>query len=201
MYNQNNIFKLPYIIAYLRGVNVIEETSCLVTNEAQTFHWKGYGLKLHIPPASLPPGIKQSSVNIKASLTGQYHFPGNTTLVSAVYWIQTPVMFQQPVTLEIQHYAKSITRYPLKFAVAKCSQGDLPYQFKPLEGGVFSSFSSYASIALLHFSGLGVTQEAEGSEQLYCAKQYYIGSRINWTAHFVVTKDLEAYITVSTYNI
>ena len=182
-------------LAYLRGVNVIGETSCLVTNEAQTFHWKGYGLKLHIPPASLPPEVRQSSVNIKASLTGQFQFPGNTTLVSAVYWIQTPVMFQQPVTLEIQHCAKSTTRYPLSFAVAKCSQKDLPYQFKPLEGGTFSSFSSYASIALLHFSGLGVTQEV--SEQLYCAKQYYIGSKINWRAHFVVTKDLEAYITVS----
>ena len=168
-----------------------------MTNEAQTFHWKGYGLKLHIPPASLPPEVRQSSVNIKASLTGQFQFPGNTTLVSAVYWIQTPVMFHRAVTLEIQHCAKSTTRYPLSFAVAKCSQKDLPYQFKPLKSGAFSSFSSYASIALLHFSGLGVTQEAEVSELLYCAKQYYVGSKINcWRAHFVVTKDLEAYLTV-----
>ena len=193
------MFQIPYnfiLLAYLRGVNVIGETSCLVTNEAQTFLWKGHGLKLHIPSESLPPEVRQSNINIKASLSGQFQFPATTTLVSAVYWIQTPVKFMQPVTLEIQHCAKLTTDSPLNFAVAKCSQKDLPYRFKPLQGGTFSYYTSYGSIDLFHFSGLGITEEGS-EEQLYCAKQYYIGSKINWRAHFVVTKDLEVYITVS----
>lgn len=35
--------------SHLRDVDVIRETTLHITNQAQTFHWADYGLKLHIP--------------------------------------------------------------------------------------------------------------------------------------------------------
>ena len=181
-------------------MDVIEETTLSVTNEAQTFHWAGYGLKLHIPPASLPTGVEQSSVKIKASLAGQFKFPQNTTLVSAVFWFYCPVKFEKPLTLEIQHCGRHSG--DLSFVRGKCTQRDLPYQFKPLRPrGVFSSYHCYGSVTLSSFSGLGVIQEGSEEQQYYCAHLYYFGSKIDWRIHFVVTKDLEASITVSDLHI
>ena len=168
-----------------------------MTNEAQTFHWAGYGLKLHIPPASLPPGVGQSSIDIKASLAGQFSFPSNTTLVSAVYWLRSEISFVTPLTIEIQHCGKHCGA--LSFVRTKYSQRDLPYQFKPLSSrGVFSPHHCYGSVTLSSFSGLGVTQEGS-EEQLYCARLYYLGTRIDWRVHFVIIKDLEASIKVCLY--
>ena len=181
--------------ANLHGVDIIAETSISVTNESQTFHWTGYGLKLHIPSASLPAGVGLSDIVIKASLTGRFQFPENTTLVSAIFWLQCPVRFTKPVTLEIQHCGKHSGA--LRFVHAEHFQKDLPYQFKPLEDprAVFSSDYRYGNVTLFSFSGLGIVQEGS-EEQQYCARLYYFGNRINWKVHFVVIKDLEASNTV-----
>ena len=182
----------------LHGVDIIAETNVSVSNEPQTFHWAGYGLKLHIPPASLPAGVGQSDIVIKASLAGQYQFPENTTLVSAVFWLRSLVKFTKPLTLEIQHCGKHSGT--LSFVRAKCSQKDLPYQFKPLASprGVFSS--DCGSVTLFSFSGLGIVQEGS-EEQQYCARLYYFGSRIDWRVHFVVIQDLETSITVRNFQL
>ena len=181
--------------ASLHGVDIIAETSVLVTNKSQTFHWAGYGLRLHIPPTSLPAGVGQSDIVIKASLTGPFQFPENTTLVSAVFWLQCPVKFTKPLTLEIEHCGKHSGT--LNFVRANHSQIDLPYKFKPLEGSrsTFSSENFYGRITIFSFSGVAVTQEGS-EEQNYCARLYYIGSKVDWRVHFIVIKDLEAFITV-----
>ena len=177
-------------------MDVIGETTLSVANEAQTFHWADCGLKLHIPPASLPAGVEQSSIEIKASLAGQFQLPENSTLVSAVFWLYCPVKFKKPLTLEIQHCGKHSG--DLSFVRAKCTQTELPYQFKPLtRRGVFSPHHCYGSVTLSSFSGLGVIQEGSEQQQYYCARLYYFGSRIDWRVHFVVTKDLEASNMVS----
>ena len=162
---------------YLRGVDVIGETTLTVTNEAQTFHWAGYGLKLHIPPATLPTGVRQSNIAIKASLTGQFQLPENTTLVSAVFWLHCPVKFKKSLTLEIQHCGKHFG--DLSFIPAKCTQKDLPYQFMPLSRkGVFSAHHCYGSVTLFSFSGLGIIQEGSDEQQYYCARLYNLGARL-----------------------
>ena len=171
-----------------------------MTNEAQTFHWEGYGLKLHIPPASLPAGVGQSSIDIKASLAGQFHFPENTTLVSAVYSLHSPVEFSQPIAVEIQHCATPSDDPSLTFAHA--SQEDPPYKFTALEGGLFPTNSCYACIQLKHFSKYGIIIWNFLKSLLlnwrYRAHIYYTRETVNtWMADFVVTHDLEACITVS----
>ena len=180
-------------------MDVTGETNILVTSDAQTFHWSGYGLKLHIPPSSLPAGVEKGSIEIRASLAGEYQSPENTTLISAVYWIKCPVKLVRPLTLELQHCGKHSINSRFSFVVTKRSQKELPYQFTLLEGGEFNMHSSYGSITLSHFCGLGVVQEGS-EEQLYCARLYYLGSRIDWKVDFVITKDLEAEYTVSLYT-
>ena len=186
-------------------MDVIGETSVSVTNEAQTFHWAGYGLKLHIPPASLPAGVGQSSIDIKASLAGQFKFPENTTLVSAVYWLHSPVEFSQPIAVEIQHCATPSGDPSLTFS--RASQGEPPYKFTALEGGLFPTDSCYACIYLNRFSLVAILQKlwslltSRQPERQYCAHVYYTReTESTWRAHFVVTHNLEASVTVSGIN-
>ena len=183
-------------LGYLRGVDIIGETSLLVTGEASTLHWAGYGLKVHIPQGSLPAGMEECRVDVKAGLTGQFEFSKGSELVSAVYYFCSPVKFSHPLTVEIQHCAKSTIVSSLSFVVAKCSQEDLPYKFNALRSGVFTPHSCYGSIALSHFSIIGITSE-NGADIQYCSKLYYLGNIVDWKVHFVITKDLETFITVN----
>ena len=186
---------------YLRGVDVIAETSVLVTNQSQTFHWAGYGLKLHIPQESLPTGSEECRLLIKVGLSGQFALPQTTSLVSAVYWLDSEprCTYSQPLTVEIQHCVKPIHSSRLSFIRAKCSQTHLPYVFEPIEGGEFSSESSYGCVQLNHFSLLGVgCNDPTSGVQLYRACLFYLNSGANLRdIHFVITWDEEPHTTVS----
>ena len=172
----------------------------IVTNSPQTFHWVGYGFKLTIPQGSLPAGVNQCRLDIKASVAGQYQFPDNLQLVSGVFWIRPLPLcrFQQQLTVEIQHCAKMTSSTKLSFVRAHCSQESLPYTFKQLEGrGSFTEHSSYGSLELNHFSGLTVTGE-NGEEREYIASLYYQQcDPRSLDIHFVITWDIETHITVS----
>jgi len=176
-------------------MDVVGVPSFLITNQAQTFHWAGYGLKLHIPQGSLPTGLEECRIYIKVGLSGEFEFPQDTSLVSAVYWIDSKPRrrFAQPIRMELQHCSKSNQSSKLSIVHAKCSQETLPYTFTRMEEGEFK-LSSYGSIHLSHFSLIAVT----ANEPQYCAGLYYI-SRGCTTCKvcFVITKNLEAYKTVS----
>ena len=90
-------------------MDVVGETSLLITIQAQTFHWVGYGLKLHTSQGSLPAGLEECRLYIKVALSGRFSFPQNTTLISAVYWIdgKPQCKFSKPIRMEFQHCSKS----------------------------------------------------------------------------------------------
>ena len=182
-------------------MDIVAETSFLVTNKAQTFHWAGYGLKLHIPEGALPAGLEECKLLIKVGLYGQFEFPQNTSLVSAVYWLDSEprCKFSWLLTLEIQHCVKPTHTSKLNFVRAKCSQTHLPYKFKVVEGGVFSSESAYGCVQLTHFSLLGVAcNEPVFGVRLYHGCLYYLRSTANLrNMHFVITWDEEPHTTVS----
>ena len=142
--------------------------------------------------------MAECRLDIKAGLTGQFKFEGETELVSAVYWLYSPVKFFHSLTVEIQHCLKPTAVSGLRFVIAKCTQEEMPYTFKTLQRGMFTPLSSYGSIALSHFSIVGVTSES-GADIQYCSRLYYMGSKVDWKVHFVITKDLEAFITVSNF--
>ena len=193
-------------IDYLRGLDVTgESTSVFVSNKGQTFYWKNHGLKLHIPAQSLPAGTGKCLLQIKVGLSGQFEFPPETALISAVYWLYSPVKFTHRITAEIQHCGKSTEIMRMKFVLAKCNQKQLPYKFRPLQNGTFTTHTSYGSIQLSHFSLLAIVVQmisrfslSSSPEQhrVYCASLFYVGNRTSPTIHFVVTLNLEAHIEV-----
>ena len=71
--------------------------------------------------------------------------------------------------------------------------------FEPIEGGEFSSESSYGCVQLDHFSLLGVgCNDPTSGVRLYRACLFYLNSGANLRdIHFVITWDEEPHTTVS----
>ena len=169
----------------------------MITSSQQSFIWKGFGLKLNVQQDSLPAGIEECRINIKASIAGQYEFPENLHLVSAVFWLRCEPMckFTQPLSLEIQQCAKQDNTSKLYFMRALCSQESLPYTFKQLKTG--SHFHQYSILQLKSFSGVAVAQEGS-EEREYVARLFYLSQSIyTYDIHLVVTWNIEAHLSVS----
>ena len=182
----------------IRGAIIIAETNVVITNDAQDFIWKGHGLKFGIQKNSLPKDVSAYTVNIMASVSGQYELPKGYKLASAIYWIRSPGKFVKPITVEIQHCARIDDDAKLSFVEAKCNQKDLPYTFGFSSKGSFTSQSSYGVISLSDFSGRGVAQEELGHEN-YCAQVYYEQRLDNWYFYFCLIKDMDICLTVSVF--
>ena len=186
----------------MRGVEVCGETTMVVySTHTQQISWEDFGLKVLIRKGSLPVGMEQCMINIKASLTGQYEFPEDYDPVSVIIWLRCEAVhsFAKQITLEIEHCAKveSNSNQQLSFVKAFCSQKQLPYSFKQLPGGEFNSESSYGVIELNSFSGIGITKKGSVSI-LYHSKLYYLQKDYNtFEVHFVVTRNIRAHLTVS----
>ena len=173
---------------------MIEEKEFTVPNQDNPFDWKEYGIRLHFPKDNLLPSVGECRINIRVSLSGQFQLPEDSDLLSPVFWITASCKFTQPVTLEIQHCAlkDEAILSQLSFVSAKCSQKDLPYRFKQLDGGMFTRHSSYGSIDLNHFSGIGVTGKKK-TPRYYCAHLYHTMEQMyDWRFYFVITQDLRA---------
>ena len=175
---------------------MIGETDFVISTKKCSFEWVGYGLKLSIPEDSLPTDMEQCRINMKASLSGPFQLPEDSDLLSPVFWISALCKFKNPVTLEIQHCASrdEASFADLNFVSTKCSQKELPYIFKQLDEGRFPADSSYGSIQLRHFSGIGVT----GRKGSYCAQIYYTikEEASDWRVYFIIIKDLDTIKTV-----
>ena len=183
----------------MRGVEVCGETCVVVTNSAQFFEWEGYGLKLHFQENSLPKHIKQITISIKASLAGHYELPENCNLVSAVYWFccEPKCKLEKQATLELEHCAESENVSKLSFISASSTQGKLPYTFSQVEGGQFSSQSSYGVLDLHKFCGKGVCQKG-CEEKEYRASVLYLKDRSpHQEVCFTVTLNLSIHLRVS----
>ena len=177
----------------------------IVPTKSAFFEWKGYGLKLHVPDGSLPVGIQEAWVDIRASLSGHFQLPEDdedSDLLSPVFWISVPCKSIKPVTLEIHHCARrenEAVLSNLSIVSAKDSQGDLPYRFKQLDGGVFTKHSSYGSIQLSHFCGIGIAGR-KTTPRSYCVHLYHTVKQIyDWRYYLAITIDLPAFKTVSSY--
>ena len=187
----------------LRGVEVCGEMTVVVhSSGAQQITWEGFGLKLHIDEGSLPAGIHQCTLTIKASLAGQYEFPDNSYLVSATFWLRCEPMckFTKQVTVEMRHCARTENNLKLKFVRAVCSQKQLPYNFEQLRGD-FISNSSYGIIKvdLNCFTGLAITQ-AGSEDRSYLANLLYEVKHFSTCCivdiYIVITWDVDSHHTV-----
>ena len=174
---------------------MIGEVEFRVQTEGGSFEWKGFGIRLHVPKDSLSADVRQCKINIRASLSGQFQLPEGTDLLSPVFWISAPCKFTKPVTLELQHCALAEDEAALSnlgFVSTKCSQRELPFKFTTMGGGVFTTHSTYGSIKLSHFSGVGVTGR-KGIPRSYCAHLYHTKKKdYEWRFYFVIIQDLHA---------
>ena len=194
-----DVWKLP-------GVEECDETCVVISSsQGQLVEWNGF--KLHIREASLPEGLHQCTIYIKASLAGEYEIPENSSLVSAVFWLrcEPQCTFTKPITVEIQHCSTKQDLSRLKIVRAYCSQKQLPYKFKPL-GGRFNADTSYGAIEVKRFSGVGVIEEgpvSEGSvsERLYYNQLFYCNNQGHQQQthdiHIIYTWNTEAHINVN----
>ena len=162
-------------------------------------------MKLHIHAGSLPEGLQQCTIFIKASLAGDYEIPENTSLVSAFYWLRCEPLctFIKPITVEIQHCSTKRDLSKLKIVRAFCNQKSLPYKFKPLEGGRFDADTSYGAIEVKGFSGFGVSEENPDSERMYYNQLIYYSnpSQQRHDIHIIYTWNTDAHINVSHYSL
>lgn len=153
---------------------MIAERNFHLTPHSQSYDWREYGFKLHVPEGSLQAGVTQTTVSVRVSLSGQFKFPTRSSLVSAVYWLSCPNhdTFMKPLVIDIEH-CTAITApshcSQLSFVINKHMQRRI-YEFKELKGGKFSMHSSYGSISLTSFSRIAVILTASSSGKRYRMK-------------------------------
>ena len=129
--------------------------------QGNTLDWRDYGFKMHFPEGTVPP----SQVLIKALVGGKFQFPDDVELVSALYVIQFPKHFQQPVEPEIQHCVTLKSSQQLKylsFVIAPTDESVPPYKFQFIEGGKFYTDSQYGKIVRSKFSITGIVLKSNG---------------------------------------
>ena len=171
----------------------------VVGDKPQKLEWPGYGFYIEVPEGALPPEVT-AIVGVKVILGGQFIFPENRRLISAIYAVTSSEVFLKDVAVNMQHCAAIKTEEQCstcRFIIAKCTQEVLPYRFREREG-VFNPHTQYGAVKLKNFSLIGETASAD--TDLKCtALMFYkkqISSPLVVDFHFVVVKDLESYLQV-----
>ena len=147
----------------LSDVQVAERKLFLIQGDKpQLMNWEKYGLRIGVQEASLS-STDTVEAAVVALVGGQFEFPPNTVLVSAVYAVSLSKPLLKRLKLEIQHCVDltgrpDISRY-LKFAIAPVSTPSLPYQFSIVEGGEFKPDSWYGSIQRKEFCLVSIVGE------------------------------------------
>ena len=149
------VIQLTDNLECLSDVQVAEKKLFLVQGDKpQLMNWERFGLRIGVEEDSLS-SSETVEVATAALVGGEFKFPKNTVLVSAVYAVTVSKCLLKPLRLEIQHCVDltgrpGLSKY-LKFAIAPVSTPSLPYQFRIIEGGEFSSDSQYGSIERKEF--------------------------------------------------
>ena len=149
------VIQLTDNLECLSDVQVAEKKLFLIQGDKpQLMNWEKFGLRIGVEEDSLS-SSETVEVATAALVGGEFKFPKNTVLVSAVYAVTVSKRLLKPLRLEIQHCVDltgrpGLSKY-LKFAIAPVSTHSLPYQFRIIEGGEFSYDSRYGSIERKEF--------------------------------------------------
>ena len=148
-------------------------------DELQTLEWTNHGLKVHVPPGTLPDSEDTCDIDVATSFSGSFILPKDHTLISAIYYIQPTMKLTKPVTLEIEHCCSIETENDTKSIVpifAQSSSRKPPYVFQPLNGGVFTPGSFWGSFNVSTFSTFGIgtrKNRRRNSKRCYSGRLYY----------------------------
>lgn len=136
--------------------------SCLKFVESilcQLFEWKEFGFRMEVPDGS----SKLCDIYVNTIIAGEFTFPENTELVSALYAISSSKTLENPVTIEMEHCVMLEKEEECKylcFGIAKCDRTSAPYTFEILEGGIFTPQSKFGKICRKFFSIIGIFKRA-----------------------------------------
>ena len=125
------------------------------SDELQTLEWKNHGLKVHVPPGTLPDSEDTCDIDVATSFSGSFILPKDHTLVSAIYYIRPAKKLSKLVTLEIEHCCSIKNENDAKSIVpihAQCSSRNPPYVFQPLDSCTITPGSFYGSFDVSTFS-------------------------------------------------
>ena len=211
----SSIYACCVIIDELKGVHVADKSSFFINGgSTQSVNWEEYGIRITVPQGAVLPS-DTVQITISALVGGDFIFPKDTELVSAVYAIHLSKPFLEPVKLEIQHCVSSVTpahsNY-LSFSTATNNQP--PYKFNTVDGGEFSIANRYGSIRIIKFCKWSVVKkrsrrrirvhpyQKENDEspvnKLYFGQVMYEVKTAGreWLMTFLLCKDLNALIKV-----
>ena len=126
-------------------------------NEAQSFYWEEYGLRLRSSQNTIY-STDRCEVVINVLFGGHFKFPKGTMLASAVYNISVTKPLLKPLTLEIQHCVNIQTQAQANrlYFVRAPLTSILPYEFTLVNGGQFYPWNCYGSIKCDHFYAIGI---------------------------------------------
>ena len=171
-------------------------------NEAQEFHWKGFGFKLHVPMSALKSGVRDCTIHVKAFLPNNYlELPQNTQFVSAIYHISmsSPNTLRKAVDIEIEHCCKLVeANQEMPWFVTSTSALWESPSFSYIDGGNFSNENTYGRIVLHHFSWFAIMwQWFKSLSVRYCIKVYQKSVSLTMKyIHFILIKNLEVHLQV-----
>ena len=125
------------------------------SDELQTLEWKKHGLKVHVPPGTLPDSEDTCDIDVATSFSGSFILPKDHTLISAIYYIRPAKKLTKLVTLEIEHCCSIKNENDAESIVpihAQCSSRNPPYVFQPLDSCTITPGSFYGSFEVSTFS-------------------------------------------------
>ena len=156
----------------LSDVHIVSKKLFLIQGDRpQMMNWERYGLRIGVSEGSLS-SEETAEAAVVALVGGDFKFPDNTVVVSAVYAVSLSRPLFKPLRLEIQHcvdLSRGVNPKYLKFAIAPVDTPSLPYQFSIVEGGEFSAGEWYGSINREKFCLVSIvgslTNGVEGEQQ------------------------------------
>ena len=168
-------------------------------DKPQLLEWSGYGFYIEVPKGALPPGVT-ASVHVRAILGGQFKFPENSQLISALYWVSCSEEFFKEVAVNIEHCAIIKTKEQcssFKFIIAETSSQKPPYTFIEREGE-FNLDTQYGTVKLKEFCAVAIEGPTNTLTRCTAHMFYKKKQTCPFVAdfHFVVVKDHKTFLQV-----
>ena len=164
------------------------ETRTLINDSEviQTIDLSQFGIKLYFQPNT---SLEPVTFEIGVIESQNFITPPNTTLVSALYYINTSSELLQPVIIEIEHCVNidSVNNARLTFARAD-TDSPPPYAFEKLSDGKIGR-NSFGTIKLSNFSEVVVF--AENASSVNYLAQFFSSPRTGPSSVYRYRVDLD----------
>ena len=135
---------------------VAGERHFLINRETtHSFYWEECGLRINVDQGTIPYS-STCQVTIKALVGGEFLFPSNTELVSAVYAISVSETLLKPIKLSVQHCVVLKHKQQAEYLSFAKSPLTPPHKFEMIKGGEFPTNDRYGFIMSDSFSLLAI---------------------------------------------